>query len=344
MYGDRGSIAKSTSIVILTSLVIIGVALLVWKVVNVLVLVFAASLLAILLYGLGSWVSEKTGASYAIGFAAAVLIVAAAAVGALWLLGSQIASQFNQLSSIIPQAWDQLQGFLKDRFWGSAIIDEVRNFNLASWASNVAFVAVGALADIILIVVGAVYLAAQPDLYRRGLMALVPRSQQQRASETLHEIRIALLQWLKAQLISMVIVGTLTVAGLWVLGMPSSIALGVIAGFAEFIPYVGPFLAFVPAILVAISEGGSLLVWVPLLYLAIQQIESNLVMPIVTRELVYLPPALTVFSIVALGIVFGPLGVILAAPLTVLLYVLVGKLYVEAALKREADLPSNDSE
>lgn len=194
-----------------------------------------------------------------------------------------------------------MQSFLKGQFWGDALIEEIKAFNITSSASYAAFVVVGVIADIVLIMFGCVYFALRPDLYRTGLLALVPRPGQRRVVETLNSTQIALLRWLKGQLISMAIVGALTALGLWLLGVPSSIALGAIAAFAEFIPY-GPILAVIPALFVTISEGGSMLVWVLLLYLCIQQIESNLVTPIVTRELVHLPPALTVFAIVALGL------------------------------------------
>lgn len=339
--GANRDLAARSAIVVITTLAIVAVALLLWQVLGLLVLIFAAALLAVTLSAIGDWVSRKSGLPYKLGLLIASLLIAALGGFSLWLLGSQIAGQMDQLSTLLPNAWDQVRSYLQQRPWGRVVLDEVQSLSLGPWAGTAAFAVIGGVADIILVIVGGVYLAVQPDLYRRGLIALVPHAGKQKAAETLDESRIALWQWLKGQFISMAIVGVLTAAGLWLIGMPSALALGFLAGVAEFVPYIGPFLAAAPAILLALSEGSLTLFWVVLLYLAVQQIESNLVMPIVMRKLVYLPPALTVFSIVALGSVFGPLGAILAAPLTVFLYVLVSKLYVEGALGKKAELPSD---
>jgi predicted PurR-regulated permease PerM len=151
----------------------------------------------------------------------------------------------------------------------------------------------------------------------------------------------ALRQWLKGQVLAMVMIGTLSGLGLWLLGVPSAAALGLIAGLAEFVPFVGPIAGAVLALLVASAQGLTTLLWVLILFLAIQQIEGNLVTPLIERQLVSLPMALTLFSIVAMGVVFGPLGVFLATPLTVLLHALVAKLYVEGVLGRRVSLPGS---
>lgn len=123
--------------------------------------------------------------------------------------------------------------------------------------------------------------------------------------------------------------------------MPSALALGFLAGLSEFVPIVGPVLGAVPALLLALSEGGNTVFWVLGLYLAVQQIESNLIMPLVQRETVDLPPVLTLFAILALGVLFGPLGVLLGTPLTVVIHVAVMQLYVRDTLHEAVRLPGD---
>ena len=139
--------------------------------------------------------------------------------------------------------------------------------------------------------------------------------------------------------IAMVVVGLLTGFGLWALGMPSAFTLGLLAGVLEFIPFAGPILAMIPAVLLALAVSPDLAVWVLLLYLAVQQFEGNVLTPVVQQFAVDLPGVVLLFSLITFGLIFGTLGVILAAPLAVISYVLVKRLYVVEALHTATPIP-----
>jgi predicted PurR-regulated permease PerM len=139
------------------------------------------------------------------------------------------------------------------------------------------------------------------------------------------------------------IVGALTGIGLWLVGVPAPLALGLLAGLLEFVPYIDPVLAAVPGLLLALSVAPEVLLYTLLVYLGVQQLESNFVLPLVQREVLELPPALVIFSVVGLGVILGTLGWIFAAPLTVLLVVVIGKAYVREALGTRTKVPG-DSE
>ena len=98
-----------------------------------------------------------------------------------------------------------------------------------------------------------------------------------------------------------------------------------------------------PALLVALSDGGSAVAWTALLFVAVQQLESNVIEPLVQRRMVEIPPALLLFAVVAVGLLFGAPGVIMAAPLTVVAYVVVKKLYVRQVLGQETPVPGEDA-
>lgn len=200
-------------------------------------------------------------------------------------------------------------------------------------------VVVDALSAFVLAVIGGAFLAADPRLYRRGLVKLLPESQHARVEDALETSGRALRQWLLAQLIAMAMVGVLVGLGTWLIGLPSPLALALFAALVEFVPVIGPIVGAVPALLLALTQGGGAFLWTLLLFVAIQQVESNLIMPLVEKRMVQMPPALLLFSVVAVGAVFGLPGVILAAPLTVLAYVLVKKLYVRQTLGEETDVP-----
>jgi predicted PurR-regulated permease PerM len=107
------------------------------------------------------------------------------------------------------------------------------------------------------------------------------------------------------------------------------------------VPLIGPIVAAVPALLIALSEGAQIALWTLLLYVAIQQVESNLITPLVQRQAVSLPPAVTLFAVVAFGLLFGPLGILFATPLAVVAFVAVKKLWVREALGEPTEMPGD---
>jgi predicted PurR-regulated permease PerM len=131
----------------------------------------------------------------------------------------------------------------------------------------------------------------------------------------------------------MIIVGTLIGVGLAVVGVPSALALGLIAGVAEFVPIIGPVIGAIPALLLASTESVDTVLWTLAVFVVVQQLESNLIMPIIAGRVVELPPAVGLFAVVALGILFGPLGLVLGYPLAIVIDVAVKRLYLSGVLK-----------
>jgi predicted PurR-regulated permease PerM len=152
----------------------------------------------------------------------------------------------------------------------------------------------------------------------------------------------ALRLWLKGQAIAMVVVGLMTGIGLWLLGMPSAFVLGLLAGLLEFIPFAGPIISAIPAILLALVVGPEMALWVGLLYLFVQQFEGNVLSPMIQQYAVDLPGVVLLFSLIGFGILFGTLGVILAAPLAVVTLVLVKRLYVIETLDTPTPIPGEN--
>jgi predicted PurR-regulated permease PerM len=127
----------------------------------------------------------------------------------------------------------------------------------------------------------------------------------------------------------MSVVRIATGIGLWLLGIPFAATLGLLSGLLTFIPNFGPILSAVPAILLGLSHGTSQALYVAVLYLAIQAVESNLLTPLIQQRNVKLPPVLNVGFQVLLGVLFGVPGIIVAAPLAVVAMVMVKRFYVE---------------
>jgi predicted PurR-regulated permease PerM len=194
----------------------------------------------------------------------------------------------------------------------------------------------------VVVIVGGFYLAADPALYRSGVLLVAPYAQHARVMAAMSAAAEALRLWLGGQLLSMAIVGVFTGIGTWWIGLPAPLALGVFAALMDFVPIIGPFVGAVPALLLALALGQEAVLWTVLLFIVLQQIEGNVVAPIVQRRVAHIPPVLLLFSIVGAGLLFGLPGVIVAAPLTVVVLVLVKQLYVREVLGKETEVPGDD--
>jgi predicted PurR-regulated permease PerM len=160
-----------------------------------------------------------------------------------------------------------------------------------------------------------------------------------RVESALDTSGVALRLWLKGQLVAMALVGLLTGLALWLIGLPSPVGLGLIAGFGEFIPFLGPILGAVPALVIAASQNTQMLLWTAGAFVLIQQIESNLISPLIQHRTVELPPVLSLLAVLAFAAVFDAIGLVLAVPLTVVLYVIIKKLYVRETLGEVTHVP-----
>ena len=325
----------------------------VWRVREAFLLVFLSIVVATVLLAAVGPIRRYTPLSHAwaltlVGVALLLLIA-----GVAWLLGSQISGQAAELSRQLQQAVQSLEESLGvslpeiaqvARDAGAGASGGVGGLISATQELFGSLVSVGqavlaAFASAIVVVIGGFFLAATPERYREGVVKLFPKPQHERIDGALRASGNALRLWLGAQLVSMAIVAVLVALGTWLIGLPAPLALGVLAGLLEFIPLLGPWLGAAPAVLLALPEGGLTVLWTVLLFLAIQQLESNLITPLVQQELVELPAALLLFSVVAMGLLFGPIGVLVAAPLTVVFYVLVKKLYVRETLGERTKVP-----
>jgi predicted PurR-regulated permease PerM len=319
--------------------VVLAVLLVLWGA-EVFLVAFGGILFAILFQRGANWLHDRSGLGYRPALAVALVVPLALLGLGIWWVAPSIADQTDELVDRIPQAATQLEARAREIGWVDRMLeqqDRVRKAlpdgsQAASLAARFFSTTFGGLGNLVFALALGLFLAIDPPLYLHGLLRLFPLDKRERAAEVLRETGSTLAAWLLAKMIAMLVIGVLTTAGLWLIGIDLALVLGLIAAILSFIPNFGPVVAFVPAALIALINGLQPLLWVSLLYAAVQTVESYVLTPVLQQRMVELPPALTIGSQVLLGVLAGVVGVIMATPLTAAAMVMVRMWYVEDTL------------
>jgi len=331
------------------TLIVLGLglmALFLWKLADVLLLAFGAVLVAILLHAASDALVRYLRVPERWSLTLASLVIFALFLAIIALFGTQVRSQFSSVVERLPFALDNFSkhlgiGPVSDDL--SEIVNNAPAGGMAARLAGIGGAILDGLADFILVVIAGLYIAAAPRLYEQGFVKLFPIRHHERVESSLEASGKALRLWLTSQLIAMSCVAVLSAAAFWLIGLPSAIALGLIAGLADFIPFLGPILGALPAVLIAFSISGETALWTILAVIVIQQLEGNVIFPLVARSVISIPPALALFAILIGSVLFGTLGLIFGFPLAVVTYVLVKKLYVRETLGERTEVPGETS-
>jgi predicted PurR-regulated permease PerM len=318
-----------------------------WQIADILLLAFAGVLLAIFFQILVKLLQHFVPLTNQW----ALLVIVAVLLGLLGLLGwftaPQLLADLNALSDQVPTALRQISEQVDRYGWVQRLLNRLPsleqvvtpNGGLFAQITGTFSTVLSLLANLLLILFVGLFLAANPALYRAGVLQLAPAPRRPRLAEVINKVVTTLRWWILGQLFAMIVIGVLTGVGLWFIGMPFALALGVITGLLEFIPYIGPIVAGSLALLLAFTQSPIQALYVLVLYIGIQQIEGNLLTPLVHRYTVALPPALTLVAVVVIGTLFGFVGLLVATPLLAVMMVLIKMLYIEDVLGGTPDLP-----
>lgn len=338
---DRTFVRRTLIVLALAAL-----AILFWELRSLLLMLFGAVVVATVFRSLADRICKLTKVRESLAVAISIFVVLGAMAGLVALFGTQVGRQVQTLGETLPAAWQSFEQRVGDLGLGDQLrqlADGVRQSSGSFANLSRAVMSVGnGIAEVLIVLFGGIYLAAQPRIYKAGALKLIPSARRTLVAEAMDESENALRLWLKGQLIAMVAVGLLTGVGLWLLGVPSALVLGLLAGLLEFIPFLGPILSAVPGVLLALAVSPDLALAVLLLYTAVQQFEGYVITPLVQQYAVELPGVILLFSLLGFGMLFGTLGVILAAPLTVVCYVLVKRLYVIETLHTPTPIPGEE--
>jgi len=311
------------------ALVIVGavVAYLLWQVRSAVLLAFASVLVAVVLSALVRPTERHTPLSRPWSLFVVVIAIAMAFAAGGWLIGSTFYEQAQLLAETLPDAAGSFEAEVarigRSLFPGLADIDtesvDLQSLisgavsRMLSWGNSLFTL----LTSLIVLIVAGVFLAAEPDKYRRGLLRIAEQLRLRHFERALDAVGRALTLWMAGKLAAMTIIGALSAAAAWVLGLPAPLILGLLMGLCSFVPVLGPIVGAIPALLLALTMGVDTLLWAIVLYVGIEQLESNLITPRINENMVDVPAALFLFAVMAFGLLFGMLGLLLAGPLTV---------------------------
>jgi predicted PurR-regulated permease PerM len=337
--GHGASLRNAAIVAVVCIAVVIGLHFL-RPVARVLLLIFAGVLFAVLLDAVASAVARRTrlprGA--AVGVVVAVVLAVPTLIGLA--VGPGIAEQITGLFQSLPETWAGVRVWLEGTRWGPGLLAWIPDARAAlsletpsvhGITTFFASLFQGVVGVFMVLVVG-IYVALAPSMYVGAALKLVPGPRRERYRDVARAIAHALRRWLVGRLVAMATIGVLVGVGLSIIGVPYPLAFGFIAAILEFVPYVGPVAAAIPALLVALAQSPVMAIPTLALFIGVQALENYVISPMVEQRAVHLGPAVLVSAQVLLGVLFGGLGVLLATPLAVVTVVAVQMLYVQDTL------------
>lgn len=317
---------------VLVAIGLVALALVAWMIAPVLMLAFAALVLAAMVRAAADPLSRRTSLSSHASVALVVLVIVAALAAGAYFFGREVAAQADALWKALLAAYARAQEFLARSALGRTVVENVQGGPGPEAMAHVAKGTVtvfSAIADVGLALFLALYIALDPQTYRRGLLRLLPSAARPRVDRAIDAAAVDLRKWLLGQLGAMVTVGVAIGAGLLLVGAPLAVPLGVLSALLEFVPVVGPITATVIGVLIAFAQGPQVALYAAGVYVVVLFLEGNVIIPIAQKWAVALPPALGLIGIAIFGILFGVVGVLFAMPLMVVVVRLVEVLYVE---------------
>lgn len=323
--------------------VLVLIILLILNYASIFILFFASVLAATVLSGMAGWLSGRTGLRYGIALLSVVLGLGVIFLGLGALVGVPFVFQIEGLGRSLGSAYQDLSRRLAENNLFQILVEQfplegdwIRRL-LSGPIFGVFSGIMGVITSMALILFTALYLSASKDTYFNGLLYLFPKGRRSRYEQTLLIIGKSLQFWMLGRVLSMIVIGILTGVGLWMIGIPLVLPLATIAALLAFVPVIGPIASAVPGVLLGLSQSPATGLSVLLVYLVVQILESYLITPIIDKQVVSMPPVLMIASQTVFGSLLGIVGVVFAAPLTLVLVIMVQRLYVQEELGYEVE-------
>lgn len=307
-----------------------------------LLLAFLGVLLGTTMRGGAEWVAAKLHWRITTSLIVCIAILIAGSVLTVLVVAPGIAERMTTLSDQLTAAYARVRAQLAASELGSRLPDSFgveQPMQYAGRAAGVLASALGAIGASVFVGFIALYMSASPAVYRRGILRIVPVARRPRVAEVLEALATTLRRWMVGRLASMTAVGFATTIGLWIIGIPLAVTLGLLSGFLGFVPNIGPIVSAIPALLIAATIDLAHVGYVLALYIVINLADGYGLTPLLEKRAVSTPAALALLSQLVFGALWGIVGIMVATPLLACLLVIIRMLYVEDVLERAPSRP-----
>lgn len=313
---------------------LIIILLLLFKILfSILLLALAGILIAVYFHGCANLLERYFHWNSKLCVVLSVLVNILLLVAFFWFVGARLSQQISELSNTLPSTIQNVKEHLNNSSIGGKILDYLNNSGSSEKTMEVAqsffSSSFGVLSDLYIVFLLAIFFTASPSVYKKGIVHLLPPPAKEKGAAILDKIKVQLEKWIKGQIIGFVFITILTAIGLFFLKMPLVLTLALIAGLLNIIPNFGPIIALIPAVLLALTQGTTLIVIVVCMYTFIQILQSGVEQPLIQAKMVNIPPSLTIFGQLAFGLLAGFWGVLLCVPILVVIMTIVNELYVK---------------
>lgn len=299
---------------------------------RVLLLVLAGGLIALYFYGIAGILHRKLHCSSKAAIISSIVINILFFATIIWFVGSRIQVQISELSQTLPATIQSVKEYIGSSAIGRNLLkefnttgDSTKTLDILNRFFSSSF---GVLSDLYIILLLAIFFISAPSIYKEGMVKLLPDKAKEKGAKIILRINTLLKGWLKVQLIGMLFIGIATAIALMIIGIPMILTLAFIAAIFNFIPNFGMLLALIPAVLIGLTHGLGTAVIIACVYTFIQFLQNAIQQPLVQTKMINIPPALSITSQIALGLLVGFWGILLATPVLIILIVLVEELYI----------------
>ena len=345
MVDETTSGTMSRHVVVRTSMLVASVvlalalaAVIAWAGASALLIVFAGVLLGVIFDSAARLLARFVPFGRRVRLAIVVVLIAAVLLSFLAVAGAMLFQQAGQMVRVFDEQVGRLTDALKGigidvtgaAGAGSGMMPDMGR--LAGGATHAIFSLFGAVGNLVFIVFLGAFFAADPGVYKRGVVHLVPSDKRERVADVLDQSGEALRHWLAGQLFGMAVIFLFSLVLLWLIGMPYPVLLALQAGLLTFIPTIGPVFAGIPIVLAGLAEGPQMALWGIAAYALIELAEGNFITPLIQQRAVHLPPAFPLGFQLLMGALFGILGIALAVPIAAAGKTILEELYVKDAL------------
>jgi predicted PurR-regulated permease PerM len=348
---DTTTFIRRTCIVVAISIAGLALAGLLGGLIYFWLLAFAGILFAVLMRVGVDGFARLTGLGANWSFGIVLTLALALFGGFIWWVVPMFTEQVEQFTGSLEEAIRAVLKRLEQTAWGRMLVSQAetmepsleQSWQFGQWVGQFFSSALDVVVGILFIFFIGIFLAANPELYKQGLLRLIPLRSRKRIADLIEKLASTLRWWLVGQLVSMVVLGTQIGIGLWLLGVPMALMLGLLSAIMTFVPYVGPVVATIPIVLIALTVSPTLALYALLLCIVVQNIEGYAITPLIHQKAVHIPPALTIGAQLMMGLLAGPMGVVLATPLAAVGMVTARWLYVEDVLGDSLERPADAS-